>query len=179
MKKKEQKPRDEAQFKKETKMGAVFVVVAVIIIVIQLVINVFFTKEEKKPTAAAEPTQNVRVVNQEAVTSAALSAAGETVPDEHGEQKQEIQLKELNKEVLTLLNAKKTKLKEIITDFAEEYGYGYADSAVYYGQTVINHGDNTVTCSFAFDNGEEDMKDSIKFDIKYFRETKTYQCVMW
>lgn len=180
-KEKKTKERDEKQFKKERKIGMVCMGIAVLFIIFQIIYNAFLSKEEKKPTANATPTQNVRVVQSEAVTSAALSAVGETTTAENDEhdQKSNIKLKALNKEVLTLLNINKKKLKETITEFAKDYGYEYAESAIYYGQTVIDHSKNTVTCSFALDNGEEEIADTLKFDLIYSRDNKSYWCVMW
>lgn len=183
MRKKEEraKERDEEKFAKETKLGLIFVGVAILLIVLQVIFNIFSSGEEKKPTASIEPTQNVETILVETATSAALSAVEETTVrevDEHNET-HKIQIKVSNKEVLTLLNINEKKLEKTITDFTKEYGYEYADAAIYYGQTIINHNDNTVTCSFALDNGEEDMTDAIKFDLIYARDSKTYRCVMW
>ncbi len=180
-KNKETKQRDEQQFKKETKIGMICVGIAIVFIVLQLLFNLFSSKTEKKPTAGiTTQTQSVRLV--QANTSAALNAAevATTVEDVNvQEKKSNFQIKKANKEVMDLLNINKKDLKKTIKDFISEYGYEYAYSAIYYGETIINHNDNTVTCSFVLDLGEQNVEDTLKFDLTYFRAEKRYVCTLW
>ena len=179
----EEKVRDEKQFKKETKMGAVFVVIAVIVIAVQLILN-SCVKEEKKPVASVQPTSGI-VTIEKTVSTTALSAVRDTEKtigiseDNYETGKQRISIKNVNEEVMGLLDIDNKTFRKKIYDFSREYGYEYAKAVVYYGQTIINHNDNTVRASFYFDNGEEDINEAVKFDIVYARNSKTYRFVMW
>ncbi len=179
----EEKVRDEKQFKKETKMGAIFVAIAVIIIVVQLILN-SCVKEEKKPMAGVEPSSGI-VTIEKTVSTTAFSAVRDTEKtigiseDNHEIGKQIISIKNVNEEVMGLLDIDNKTFRKRIYDFSREYGYEYAQAVVYYGQTIINHNDDTVRASFYFDYGEEDVKETVKFDVVYARNSKTYRFVMW
>lgn len=101
----------------------------------------------------------------------------ETEEPEHGEYSvAEMNIKDMDEEVLSLLGVTKERLEQEIRIFANGYGFAGVAEVSYYGETVIDHKKNTVSVAFYFELPETG---TYKFNVVVQRKKKTFRFEPW
>lgn len=86
---------------------------------------------------------------------------------------EKIKIKDVNDEVLEILECDKDTLYKLIQTFANGYGYSNTKFTSYAGTCTINHIHNTKTATFYF---YTKSKKTIYFDVVLDRKTKKLVC---
>lgn len=105
-----------------------------------------------------------------------LEKIAETEEPEQGEYSlAEMDIKDLDEEVLSLMGITKERLAEEIRIFANGYGFAGMTEVSYYGETIIDHKKNTVGAVFYFlpETG------TYKFNVIVQRKKKTFRFEPW
>lgn len=162
-------------------------VIGIGLIIISVVIaGVFITgkkyDEEKMAKADTETTTSIYI--QETTTANEIASEIEvtteiktekvTISDEKEvELIEKMKIKDVNDEVLQILECDNDTLYKVIQSFANGYGYANAKKAVYAGKCTINHIEDTKEATFYFY-----MKDkrTIYFDVILNRKSKKIFC---
>lgn len=122
----------------------------------------------------ADAVQTTEIVDQKEQPSEQTAEAEEP---EYGEYSQaQMEIREMDEEVLSLIGVTKDRLSEEIRIFANAYGFAGMTETHYYGETVIDHKKNTVSAAFYFDPPESA---AFKFNVIVHRKSKTFRFEPW
>lgn len=103
--------------------------------------------------------------------------AVETEEPEHGEYSvAEMDIKDMDEEVLSLMGVTEERLAKEIKIFANGYGFAGMTEVSYYGETVIDHNKKTVSAVFYFELPETGI---YKFNMIVQRKKKTFRFEPW
>ena len=123
------------------------------------------------------------VQTTETVATATENVAGEEQPAEQTEElergeysKVQMELRDMDDEVLSLIGVTKDRLAEEIRIFANGYGFAGMTETHYYGETIIDHKKNTVSAGFYFQTPESG---ALRFHVIVQRDKKTFRFEPW
>lgn len=166
------------------KKGIVFIILAVAIFTGYLLVNYHnkgksLQNEVKATMATTEPvlqTESLQPEKTENPETAEQTMHPEQNLEPGQELSTEIKIIKLEKEVLKILGIRKKRMEKELKIYANGCGLANASEAVYAGETVINHINNTVSVAFYIETPETDI---YNFYAVYNKAEDTFSFEAW